>query len=91
MLFEQINSITYRVDAPNKRGAGWLMDVAWPGVKQRWIARVGKETTAPLAFDDAKQAATEMLRGAAGDYVVRHPIVHLNGPTAQLLDKENST
>ena len=37
--FSKTNSCTYRLDRPNKLGAGWLMEVAWPGgARQRWVA-----------------------------------------------------
>ena len=36
--FEQINAVTYRMDAPRKVAAGWLMEVGRPG----WIACVGE-------------------------------------------------
>src|SRR5690242_9150076 len=42
ITFAKINSVTIRVDRPRKNGAGWLMEVGWPGgVRQRWVARVG--------------------------------------------------
>jgi hypothetical protein len=31
--FAKINSCTYLVDSPKNNGAGWLMEVAWPGVQ----------------------------------------------------------
>jgi hypothetical protein len=38
VTFAKINSCTYRVDTRNKRAAGWLMEVAWPGEsRQRWL------------------------------------------------------
>ena len=47
--FAKINSCTYRVDSPKKNGAGWLMEVAWPGgARQRWVARVGDRASEPL-------------------------------------------
>ena len=61
--FTRINSCTYRLDLPGKFGAGWLMEVGWPGrARQRWIARVCNRATKPLALDDAKRAAVAMLR-----------------------------
>ena len=40
--FSKINSITYRFDIARKKGAGWLMEVAWLApMRQRWVARVG--------------------------------------------------
>jgi len=61
--FAKINSCTYRVDAPRKSGAGWLMEVAWPGgSRQRWVARVGSRASEALALDEAKRAAVTMLR-----------------------------
>jgi hypothetical protein len=61
--FARINSCIFRIDAANKRGVGWLMEVAWPGgARQRWIARVGDRASEPLPLDVAKRAATSMLR-----------------------------
>ena len=36
----------------------------------------------------AKSAAMAMAKGACGDYVVSNPIAHLNGITANLLERE---
>ena len=61
--FARINSCTYRLDRPGKLGAGWLMEVGWPGgARQRWIARVGNRASEPLPLDEAKRAAVAMLR-----------------------------
>jgi hypothetical protein len=68
--FSKTNSCTYRLDRPNKLGAGWLMEVAWPGrARQRWLARIGNRTSEQLTLDDAKRAAVAMLRerGTAED------------------------
>ena len=62
VAFAKINSVTIRVDRLRKKGAGWLMEVAWTGVRQRWIARVGNRGSEPLALDAAKQAAIAFLR-----------------------------
>ena len=61
--FVQINCCTYRLDRPNKLGAGWLMEVAWPGrARQQWVARVGNRASEPLTLAEAKRAAVAMLR-----------------------------
>jgi hypothetical protein len=61
--FAKINSCTYRVDNPKKSGAGWLLEVAWPGqVRQQWVARVGNRASEPLTLVEAKRAAVAMLR-----------------------------
>jgi len=61
--FAKINSCTYRVDAPRKSGAGWLMEVAWPGgSRQRWVARVRNRASEPSTLDEAKCVAVAMLR-----------------------------
>ena len=40
VTFAKVNSCTYRVGTRNKRAAGWLMEVAWPGgSRQRWVAK----------------------------------------------------
>jgi hypothetical protein len=62
--FEQINAVTYGIDHRNKRAAGWLMEIAWPGGgRQRWVARVGKRSSEPLSLEAAKAAAVAMLGG----------------------------
>jgi hypothetical protein len=61
-IFTKINSCTYRVDAPGKKAAGWLMQIAWPGgTRQRWVARIGNQASESLSLEEAKQAATAML------------------------------
>jgi hypothetical protein len=61
--FTKINSCTYRLDTPNKRGVGWLKEVAWSGgSRQRWIARIGDRGTDPLPLEEAKLAAVTMMR-----------------------------
>jgi hypothetical protein len=61
--FAKINSCTYRVDSPKKSGAGWLMEVAWPGgARQRWVARGGDRASELLVLGEAKRAAVVMLR-----------------------------
>src|SRR6187549_1215712 len=58
ITFAKINAVTIRVDHPRKNGAGWLMEVGWPGgVRRRWVARVGDTRSEPLPLDAAKQAA----------------------------------
>ena len=62
VTFAKINSVTIRVDRPRKKGAAWLMEVAWPGVvRQRWVARVSDRGSESLALDAAKQAAISSL------------------------------
>ena len=47
--------------------AGWLTEVAWPGVsRQRWVARVGDWASEPLSLDAAKLAAVAFLRERRG-------------------------
>src|SRR5262245_18618685 len=61
--FAKINSCTYRLDRPNKLGAGWVMEVAWPGrARQQWVARVGNRASELLTLDDAKRISVAMLR-----------------------------
>jgi hypothetical protein len=63
VTFAKINSITIRMDSPGKKGAGWLMEVAWPGgVRPRWVVRVGDRSSEALPLDAAKQAAVAFLR-----------------------------
>jgi hypothetical protein len=61
--FSKTNSCSIRLDRPNKRGAGWLMELAWPGgSRQRWAARIGDRASEPLPLEEAKRAAVSMLR-----------------------------
>jgi hypothetical protein len=60
--FAQINSCTYRLDRPNKFGAGWLMEVSPKSSQQRWVARFGSRASEPMTLDEAKRAAVAMLR-----------------------------
>ena len=60
--FAQINSITYQIDTRNKLGAGWLLEVGWPGGCTEWIARVGNRASKPCSLDAAKQSAITMLQ-----------------------------
>ena len=85
--FARINSVTYRLDTPNKRGAGWLMEVAWPGgARQRWIARVGNRASEPLPLSQAKQAAAAML-SERGKPEPRDWIAELNQIAATEVDR----
>jgi hypothetical protein len=61
VAFAKINSVTIRVDRLRKKGAGWLMEVAWTGVRQRWVARVRDSGSERLSLDVAKQAAVAFL------------------------------
>jgi hypothetical protein len=61
--FARTNDYTFRLDQPRKLGAGWLMEVAWPGgARQQWVARVGNRASQPLTLHEAKRAAVAMLR-----------------------------
>ena len=63
VTFARINPTSVRVDCSRKKGAGWLMEVAWPGgERKRWIVRVGDRRTEPLPLAAAKQAAIAFLR-----------------------------
>jgi hypothetical protein len=63
VTFAKVNSCTYRVGTRNRRAAGWLMEVAWPGgCRQRWVARIGDRASEPLPLEEAKQTAIAFLR-----------------------------
>ena len=86
LTFSKTNSCTYRLDRPNRPGAGWLMEVTWPGGKhQRWVARIGNRIGKPLTLNEAKDAAVAMLgeRGKAED---RDCIAELNKTAASEID-----
>ena len=85
--FSKTNSCTCRLDRPNKLGAGWLMEVAWPGgARRRWLARVGNRTSEPLAVDEVKRAAVTMLR-ERGTTEDRDWIAELNKIAASEVDR----
>jgi hypothetical protein len=88
VTFSKINSCTYRLDRPNKLGAGWLMEVAWPGgARQRWFARVGNRTSDPLTLDEAKRVAAVMLREGSTSLAPRDWIADLNRIAATEVDR----
>ena len=64
IAFERINSVTIRIDQPYKKAVGWLTEVAWPSEtkQKRWVARVGDRASESLPLEEAKRAATTMLR-----------------------------
>ena len=63
IVFSKMNDVTIRVDSPRKKAAGWLMEVAWPGVaRKRWIVRVGDRSSEPLPLAAAKQTALAFFR-----------------------------
>jgi hypothetical protein len=77
--FARINSCTYRLDRPNELGAGWLMEVAWPGgARQQWLARIGNLTSEPLTLDEAKRAAVAAMLRERGTTEGRDWIAELN-------------
>jgi hypothetical protein len=85
--FSKTNACTYRLDRPNKFGAGWLMEVAWPGGKyQRWVGRVGNLASEPLTLDEAKRVAVVMLR-ERGRAAPRDWIAELNRIAAAEVDR----
>jgi hypothetical protein len=61
IAFERTNSVTFRIDRQGKNAVGWLMEVAWPVQKQRWVACVGNHRSEPLPLDKAKEAARAFL------------------------------
>ena len=86
VTFAKVNSCTYRVGTRNKRAAGWLMEVAWPGgSRQRWVARVGDRASEPLSLEEAKQAAIAFLR-ERGKVKPRDFIAELNQIAANEVD-----
>ena len=87
VAFARVNDCTYRVDAPTKHGAGWLMELAWPGGRRmRWIARVGNRASDPASLEDAKSAAAAMVR-TRGDAKPRDWIAELNEIAASEVDR----
>jgi hypothetical protein len=87
VTFAKVNSCTYRVGTRNKRAAGWLMEVAWPGgSRQRWVARIGDQASEPLPLEEAKQAAIAFLR-EKGKVKPRHVIADLNQVSANEVDR----
>ena len=87
VTFSKVNSCTYRVGTRDKRAAGWLMEVAWPGgSRQRWVARVGDRASESLSLEEAKQAAIAFLRDR-GKVEPRDFIAELNQTAANEVDR----
>ena len=98
--FEKVNEATWKLtngemtNVPASHGQwggyrtskaiAWVINVA----PNAWLARSGDQTSNPSPLNAAKSAAMAMAKGACGDYVVSNPIAHLNGLTANLLDRE---
>ena len=80
--FAAVNAVTYRIDARNKRGAGWLMQVG-----SRWIARVRNRASRPLPLEAAKRAGLEMVRNRSKGEPVTDPIGALNLAAAAEIDR----
>jgi hypothetical protein len=59
--------------------------------KPAWVARYGDQVCGPLSLKEAKAAALEMDKGAAGDYLIADTTGRLNGLAARLLDAEATT
>ena len=102
--FERVNEVTWKLtngemtNVPASHGqwggyrtsktVAWVIDVG--ADKPAWIARFKDQTTNPLHLKEAKAAAMAMAKGGCGDYEVRNPIEHLDGLTANLLDRESN-
>jgi hypothetical protein len=84
--FARINSCTFRLDRPGKLSAAWLMEVSWPGARQRWISRVGNRVSEPLPLDAAKRAAVAIFR-ERGKAEPHHWIADLNRIAAAEVDR----
>ena len=86
--FARLNSCTYRLDRPGKLGAGWLMEVGWPGrARQQCIARVGLRASEPLALVESKRAAVAMLRERK-EFEPRDLIAAINQSAANEVDRD---
>ena len=64
------------------KAVAWVINIA-PGL---WLARCRDETAGPSSFNEARANTFAMARGAHGDYFIEHPIDHLNGLQARLID-----
>jgi hypothetical protein len=97
--FEQINEVTIKVtdgkqvrlegalEAPGhigSRALGWLMNVGWTSRRAKWVACVGNHRSEPLALDDAKRAAVQLL-GLKGRGKERDLIAELNDYAAEAI------
>ena len=83
----QVAPGTYRLDAAQKRGVGWLMEVNWPGGgPARFVARVRDWASEPLPFEQARQAASSAIKrkekGKPRDW-----IAELNQVAANAVDR----
>jgi hypothetical protein len=50
----------------------------------------GPMLRAIVTLKEAKAAASAMAKGSAGNYQISHPIAHLNGIAARMLDAETA-
>jgi len=66
------------------KALGWVIDIGLE--KPAWLARVKDECAGPMPLKLAKAAVLAMVKGAPGDYQVRHSIAHLNGLAARCVD-----
>ena len=84
--FTPINTITWRIDAPKKLGAAWVIDIGSPvGVSPTWLARCRNMMHGPHAFKEAKAVAVAMAKGEARGDVLLDPIRLLNYLQAGLI------
>jgi len=58
----RINPCTYRLDRAGKNGVGWILGVGGSSGVQRYVARVGHQSSKPTTLAAAKREAFAILR-----------------------------
>jgi len=101
-FFEEVNDVTWkltngeRTNVPASHGQ-WpgfrttkaiasVINIGWINNSSAWVARCGDQACGPMSLAEAKA----MVQGAVGDYTIAHPIRHLNGLTARLVDQRET-
>jgi len=101
-FFEEANDVTWkltngeRTNVPASHGQ-WpgfrttkaiasVINIGWINNSSAWVARCGDQACGPMSLAEAKA----MVQGAVGDYTIAHPIRHLNGLTARLVDQRET-
>jgi hypothetical protein len=85
--FSPINQVTWHIDAPNKLGVAWVIDVgSTAGVSSVWFARCRNMMHGPHPFSEAKAAALAMAKSEERGDVVLDPIGLLNRLQAELIE-----
>ena len=104
--FEEVNDVTWKLTngemtnvlASHGQWPGFrttkalasVINIGWINNSSAWVARCGDQACGPMSLAEAKATAKAMVQGAVGDYTIAHPIRHLNGLTARLVDQRET-